>query len=146
MYKYIVLLHILAATVWVGGHLILVSTILPETFKKKDIKVLLNFEQKYERIGMPSLLILVISGLYLAHTLLPNFSQWFTFETHIAKHVTIKLILLLSTILLALNARFRLIPNLTIKTLPILTVHIIAVTIISMLFVATGLSLRMYII
>jgi len=68
MYKYIVLLHILAATVWVGGHLILVSTILPETFKKKDINLLLNFEQKYERIGMPSLLILVISGMYLAHT------------------------------------------------------------------------------
>ena len=112
MYKYIVLLHILAATVWVGGHLILVSTILPETFKKKDINLLLNFEQKYERIGMPSLLILVISGLYLAHTLLPDFSQWFTFDSHLSKHATIKLILLLSTILLALNARFRLIPNL----------------------------------
>ncbi len=146
MYKYIVLLHILAATIWVGGHLILVSTILPETFKKKNIEILLNFEQKYERIGMPSLLILVISGLFLAYTLLPDFSQWFTFKTHIAKHVTIKLILLLSTILLALNARFRLIPNLTLKTLPILSVHIIAVTIIAILFVATGLSLRMYII
>lgn len=143
MYKYIVLLHIVAATVWVGGHLILVSTILPEAFKKKNIDILLSFEQKYERIGMPSLLILVISGLYLAHTLLPEFSMWFTFKTHIAKHVSIKLILLLSTVLLALNARFRLIPNLTIKTLPILTIHIIAVTIISVLFVTTGLSIRM---
>ncbi len=37
MYKYIVLVHILAATVWAGGHLILVSTILPEAFKKKKI-------------------------------------------------------------------------------------------------------------
>lgn len=143
MYKYIVLLHIIAATIWVGGHLILVSTILPETFKKKNIDILLNFEQKYERIGMPSLLILVISGLYLAHTLLPDYSIWFTFKTHIAKHVTIKLILLLSTILLALNARFKLIPNLTMKTLPILTVHIIVVTVISVLFATTGLSIRM---
>ena len=145
MYKYIVLLHILAATVWVGGHLILVSTILPETFRKKNIEILLNFEQKYERIGMPSLLILVISGLYLAYTLLPDFSQWFTFETHIAKHVSTKLILLTTTILLALHARFRLIPNLTMKTLPLLSVHIIAVTVVAVLFVVIGLSLRMYI-
>lgn len=145
MYKYIVLLHIVAATVWVGGHIILVSTILPETFKEKNIDILLSFEKKYEKIGMPSLLILVISGLYLAHVLLPDFSQWFTFDTHIAKHVSLKLILLLSTILLALNARFRLIPNLSIRTLPILTTHIIAVTIISILFVTTGLSIRTYI-
>jgi len=44
MYKYIILSHILAATVWVGGHFILVSTILSAVFKRKSIEVLLSFE------------------------------------------------------------------------------------------------------
>jgi len=44
MYKHIVLLHILTATVRVGGHFILISTILPTAFKRKSIEVLLSFE------------------------------------------------------------------------------------------------------
>lgn len=143
MYKYFLLLHILAATVWAGGHLILAITVLPAALKKKDPEVLLNFEHRYERIGIPSLLILVLTGLYMAYTLLPDFSQWLSFDTHISKHITIKLLLLASTILLALHARLRLIPHLKAKTLPLLAIHIIMVTVIAMLFVMTGLSFRM---
>ena len=143
MYKYIVLLHIIAATVWAGGHLILVSTILPAAIKKRNPHLLLDFEQRYERIGIPSLIILVLTGLHLAFTMLPNISQWFSFESHVVKHITTKLILLGLTILFAINARFRLIPNLTNKSLPLLAIHIIAVTIFAVLFVATGLSFRM---
>lgn len=144
MYRYILLIHVLAATVWAGGHLILVSTILPPALKNKDPELLLNFEKRYERIGIPSLILLVLTGLYMAHTLLPDFSLWFSFETHIAKHVSIKLMLLLTTILFALHARFRLIPNLTAKTLPLLASHIIAVTVVAVIFVIAGLSFRLH--
>ena len=145
MYKYIVIVHILAATVWAGGHLILAGTILPVALKRKEPNYLLNFEKRYELIGIPSLILLVLTGLHLAYTLLPDFSMWLTFESHLAKHISIKLSLLMTTILFALHARLRLIPNLTAKTLPVLAAHIVAVTIISVLFVVTGLSFRMYI-
>lgn len=143
MHKYIILLHVLAATVWVGGHLVLAITILPLALKKKSTEILMNFEQRYELIGIPSLLIVVGTGLYLAYTMLPDLSMWFSFDSHVVKHITIKLILLFSTIAFALHARFRLIPNLTAKTLPLLATHIVAVTVIAVLFVVTGLSIRL---
>ena len=143
MYKYTLLFHILAATIWAGGHLILAFTILPAALRQKNVGLLLNFEQRYERIGIPSLLILVLTGLHMAYSLLPDFSQWLSFDTHLSKHLTLKLLLLVATILLALHARLRLIPNLTEKTLPLLAAHIIAVTIIAVIFVVTGLSFRM---
>ena len=143
IYKYIVLLHVLAATVWAGGHLILVFTVLPVALKNGDIKVLLNFEEKYERIGIPSLIILVGTGFYLAMTMLPDFSEWFSFDSHVTKHITVKLLLLITTILFALHARLRLIPNLTKETLPLLATHVVAVTVVAVLFVVTGLSFRL---
>ena len=92
MHKYIILLHVLAATVWVGGHLVLAITILPLALKKKSTEILMNFEQRYELIGIPSLLIVVGTGLYLAYTMLPDLSMWFSFDSHVVKHITIKLI------------------------------------------------------
>jgi putative copper export protein len=144
MHKYILLLHLLAATIWTGGHLILAITILPVALKKKSPEYLLNFEERYERIGIPSLILLVLTGLHMAYSMLPDFSLWFSFESHVQKHVTIKLMLLFTTILFALHARLRLIPNLTPKTLPLLASHIIGVTIISVLFVLAGLSFRFH--
>ena len=144
MHSYIILLHVLAATIWTGGHLVLSTSILPHALKNKDINALTSFESRYEKVGIPALIILVVTGLYLAYSFLPDLSQWFTFQNHLAKHVTIKLVLLLSTFALAAHARFRLIPNLTLKTFPILAVHIVLVTIISVLFVMTGLSFRLF--
>ena len=55
MQAYILTLHILAATVWTGGHLVLAIVILPQILKKRDVKGLMEFETKYESMGMPAL-------------------------------------------------------------------------------------------
>lgn len=144
MHNYIILLHVLAATIWTGWHLVLSTSILPNALKNKDIAALTSFESRYEKVGIPALITLIITGLYLAYSFLPDMSQWFTFQNHLARHVTIKLILLITTFLLAAHARFRLIPNLTLKTFPILAIHIVLVTIISVLFVMTGLNFRLF--
>ena len=146
MHSFFLVLHVLAATVWTGGHLILAIVVLPKILKTKNIQALTEFEENFEKIGIPALIIQVITGIYLAYSLLPNVSDWFSFSNHISTHVRIKLILLIITILLALDARFRLIPNLSEKNLTSLAVHIFMVTLVAILFVITGLSFRLAII
>ena len=146
MHSFFLVLHVLAATVWTGGHLILALVVLPKILKTKNIQALTEFEENFEKIGIPALIIQVITGIYLAYSLLPNVSEWFSFSNHISTHVGIKLILLIITILLALDARFRLIPNLSEKNLTSLAVHIFMVTLVAILFVITGLSFRLAII
>lgn len=146
MHSFFVVLHVLAATIWTGGHLILAIVVLPKILKTKNIQALTEFEENFEKIGIPALLVQVITGIYLAYSLLPNVSEWFSFSNHISTHVGIKLILLIITVLLALDARFRLIPNLSEKNLTSLAVHIFMVTLVAILFVIIGLSFRLAII
>ncbi len=61
MYQLILTLHVLAATIWTGGHLVLALGILPDVLKNRDVEGLLNFEGKYERVGIPALIVQVIT-------------------------------------------------------------------------------------
>ncbi|WP_062061438.1 CopD family protein [Aquimarina longa] len=136
--KLIIFLHIIAATIWTGGHLILSLTYLPKALKHNDFSIIESFESKYERIGIPSLITLVITGIYITTVYTPDLFE-FDFSDHYTKHIAIKLGLLLCTIALAIHARFFLIPKRKLKPL---AYHIIAVTIISVLFVFVGFSAR----
>jgi putative copper export protein len=142
--KYVILLHVLAATIWVGGHLILVLGILPSVLKNNDIDLLKSFESRYEKVGMPALLILIISGIYMAITYLP-ISAWFDFSNHTSKLISMKMILLLTSLGIALHAKFRVIPNLSERNIKLMAAHIIAITTIAVFFVVTGLSFRLHI-
>ncbi|QPK64098.1 CopD family protein [Methylomonas sp. LL1] len=142
MYSYVLLAHILAATVWTGGHLVLAFTVLPRALAAQDPKILLDFEAGFERIGMPALFVQVVSGLWMAHLLEPDFSSWITMNSLQGKLIALKLTLLIVTILTALDARFRVIPNLSASTLPAMAHRVILVTIASVGFVLVGVSFR----
>jgi putative copper export protein len=141
LYGYLVLFHLLGACVWVGGHLILSLSVLPKALKAKNTKVITEFENSFEKIGIPALLIQVLTGVFLSM----NHIQWnHLFSTHdrTSMLVITKLILLAVTVLLAAHARLKLIPKLNKKTLPLLGLHIVAVTVTGILFVIAGLSFR----
>lgn len=142
MYSYILLLHILAATVWTGGHLVLATTVLPRALAARDPEILLAFESGFERVGMPALLIQVASGLWMAHTMLPDMRTWFSLSTPPATLIAFKLALLGITVVTALDARFRIIPKLSAETLPAMARRIAIVTTVSVLFVIVGVSFR----
>jgi putative copper export protein len=142
LYKYILMLHVLSATIWTGGHLVLAITILPKALREGSVDVIRQFEMGYERIGIPALVIQVLSGFWLAHRLVPDVSQWFLCENVVTELITIKVGLLLLTIGLALDARLRIIPNLHEGNLRSLAYHIIPVTIVSVLFVIIGVAFR----
>jgi putative copper export protein len=142
LFKIALALHILGASVWAGGHLVLSLTVLPRALRHRDPDIVRAFEEGYERIGLPSLVIQVVTGLWLAHRLLPRLSDWFSMSTVAGTHITVKLVLLALTLVLALHARLRLIPNLTERTLPALAVHVIAVTTLAVVFVLVGVGFR----
>ena len=142
MYGLALLLHILAATIWTGGHIVLSVVVLPKVLRERSPARLLEFESVYEKIGMPALIIQVITGLFLAYRMLPGVSQWLDFSNPIAHPILLKLSLLTLTLCFAMSARFRVIPHLSEKNLTTMAWHIIPVTIISILFVITGVSFR----
>lgn len=142
MYPYIFSLHLLAAMVWTGGHLVLALTVLPRALRRRHPQVLLDFEQGYEKIGMPALAIQVASGLWMALQLVPDWGQWLAPETALERSVALKLSLLAGTALVAFHARLRVIPRLSAQTLPLMAWHVAAVTLLSVGFVLAGISFR----
>ncbi len=142
MYRTLIILHILGATVWVGGHLVLSLTILPRALRERDPAIIREFEDGYERIGIPALVIQVLTGLFLAYHWAPDVASWFRPATPQASLILVKLGLLAVTVALALHARLKIIPSLDADRLPSLALHIIAVTTIGVLMVVFGVAIR----
>ncbi|WP_159737217.1 CopD family protein [Vibrio atypicus] len=142
MYGILLTLHILAATIWTGGHIVLAVVVLPRVLRERSAQRLLDFESVYEKIGMPALIIQIITGFMLAYRMLPDVSLWFDMSIPIAHGIAAKLILLLLTFAFALDARFRVIPKLSASNLKDMALHIIPVTLFSILFVIVGVSFR----
>lgn len=140
MYGYLILAHILGATVWTGGHIVLSLAVLPRVLKENSPERLLEFESAFERIGKPAMLVQIITGLLLAHRLLPDVYLWLDWSNPVSRVVGMKLMLLALTILLAADAKLRVLPKLSNKNLWDMAAHIIAVTLLSVLFVIVGVS------
>lgn len=134
-------LHILGATIWAGGHLVLALTVLPEALREQRAALVSEFEQRFERIGLPALAVQIVTGLWLAEHLLGSVDNWFESDP-VARTVQVKLGLLALTVGLAVHARFRVIPKLSDETLPTLAWHIRIVTVAAVLFVLAGASIR----
>lgn len=142
MYKYVLLLHILAATVWTGGHLVLMLGFLPRILRERSVNDLLAFESSYEKWGMSALIVQVLSGLWLAFFHLPDVSDWFAGESFAARLIMLKLALLGLTLAVAMDARLRIIPNLSAETLPAMGLRVRLITLLGVAFVVVGTTFR----
>lgn len=142
MYKYVLVTHILAATLWTGGHLVLALGLLPKILRERSVPDLLAFESAYEKWGMSALIIQVITGIWLAHFRLPDLAAWFAGDSFIARLILLKLALLALTLAVALDARLRIIPNLCAETLPAMGRRIRLITLLGVAFVVVGTTFR----
>ncbi|GJH39673.1 hypothetical protein RCZ04_02230 [Capnocytophaga sp. HP1101] len=137
----LLILHLIAATIWVGGHLVLAFGYMTKALKHNDFSYIGNFEKTYEPIGMPSLAVLVITGIWMAYDYNAGLSSWFAFSSPIERVVSLKIILLLTTVCFAISAQTRVLPQLrkgNLKKLPEMAVHITCVTLIGVLMVILG--------
>ena len=135
--------HLLAATIWVGGHLFLSIRFLPEAFKKQDLSILTDFRLKFGKIGMPSLFILVITGILLAYDYDVPISKWFSFSSPIEKIVSIKLLLLFTSLALAVHSQKFVFPKLTPEKMMPVIIEIIIVTLIGVTMLILGSLVRL---
>lgn len=134
------MLHVLGAVIWIGGHLILCLRYLPESLKTKNPEIIRAFEKRYEIIGFPSLLLQVITGIWMA---LSYYNvTLFSFSNSLQTAVSLKLILLALIIFIAVRVRIFVFPKLTENNIWGLAWHIIAVTVISIAWLYLGVSIR----
>lgn len=142
MLNYILIAHLLGATIWTGGHLILSLAILPKVLANRDLAMLLQFEQQFEKVGLPALAVQIVTGLWMAQRIMPTFSAWFTLDNDLSILISLKLSLLLATILVALHARFWVIPTLSANTLKAFSVNIILIALLSVSLLIVGSLFR----
>lgn len=142
MHETLLFIHLGAASIWVGGHLVLAIGLLPAALSKRDPEIILGFERSYERIGLPAMAVQVATGLWLAYLLLPDLAMWAEWSDPVARTICLKLGCLAATVALAVHARLFVIPTLDATRLPLLGLHIVAVTVIALAFVWLGLAFR----
>lgn len=138
----LLIFHLVGAAIWVGGHIVLAIGILPEALRKKSPEILLNFERKYEKIGMPALVIMIVTGVWMAYQFGQGIDTWFRFSNPIETIISLKIILLLTTVLFALSANIFVLPRLSPKTLPLMAFHIISVTLLGIGLLILGSFVR----
>ena len=142
LHHFVLIIHLLAATIWVGGHLLLAICYLPTAFKKRDPKIILNFEKKFEALGMSSLVLLIMSGTWMAYDFGITLKTWFHFNSGFETVISLKLILLFCTFICALYAQFVVIPNLNKNNIYRIAIIILTVTSIGVAMLILGSTLR----
>ena len=141
-HQIILIIHLLAATVWVGGHLILLLIYVPKAKKSNSLAGISFFRKNFESIGMPALILLLITGVLLAYDYDVSIDKWFQFKGGIERIVSLKLLLFITTITLAISATKFIFPKLKNEPKPILYVFIFLVTSIAVALLVLGSLIR----
>ncbi len=136
------ILHLLGACIWVGGHLLLLIRYLPQAIKENEPNIIKAFEKKFEPLGLPALLLQIITGILLAYHYNVRIENWFSFSNGIEIVVSVKLMLLFSTSVLAVHARIFIIPKLNKSNLIQLGIHILLINIIAIAMLVMGTFIR----
>lgn len=104
-HHFLLVIHLLAATVWVGGHLILLFGFWFKARTTKDINLIDQFRKRYELVGMPALIILLITGIWMSFNFGITLDSWLHFSTPLERVVSLKLILLICTMAMAFSVQ-----------------------------------------
>lgn len=132
------ILHRIQAIIRRAKHQVLALGFLPKALQQKDPEPGIRIESFYGRIALPALVFQIHSGFWLAHLPIPDVSDLFSLQSPLTRLVTVKLILLASTLALAADARLHSISDLSTQNLTALPRYIGPFTILSVLFVVVG--------
>jgi uncharacterized membrane protein len=139
-YELLVLVHVLGAAIWVGGHLVLATRYLPDALRRRDASIVQEFERRFEPLAAPTLVITLLTGLALAWRLQPDVSAWFAAADATSLRILGKLLLVVATLALALDAKLRL-GEIDATKLKSYAAHALAVTALAVALAALGVLL-----
>lgn len=142
MLFYLVLLHVLGACVWTGGHLYVALAVLPRAMREHDPALLRNTESMIERLAMPALFIQLMTGIEIARRHAGGFIAIFDLDDSIDHLVVTKLGLLLLTIVLAADVHLRRDRFEGDAWLRFMAWHIVLVTLLAVVLVVIGVGFR----
>lgn len=142
IYGSLIVLHLIASSVWVGVQVVLTFSILPQGVKERDESTLYRIGAVYSSVGIPALLFSVMTGLILSYLHLPDFSSWLDFDNPMGRLIGMKVSLLVLMLVLGLDLRFRLFPKMGSTGLGVMKRHMALLTVVSVLLVVVGASFR----
>lgn len=93
----LIILHILGASIWIGGMLIMALGVLPKAKKINDSSMVKNFEGSFHILGMIALTVQFLTGFRLAMIYAGGMKGLFDFSNHAAVLFIWKLVLILMT-------------------------------------------------
>jgi putative copper export protein len=143
MYMVLVILHLLGASVWIGGHVVLVSVVMPMARRERDPGRIVDFERGYGRVGMIALVVQLATGIWLADHWLGGWQNIFRQPTPAAHLVLLKVALLTLTLVLGGHAYHRILPRLDEAGMKRFALHAWAITILAVLMLVVGASIRL---
>ena len=96
-------IHLVAAAIWVGGSLFIGIVFSPLLKTMADsmqerMQIMIRVGRRFNKVAVPSLIILMITGLYSSHTLLGK--PEFLFSTSYGAFLIIKMILVIALIVI----------------------------------------------
>jgi uncharacterized membrane protein len=95
-------IHLVAAAIWVGGSLFIGIVFSPLLKTMTDsmqerMQIMIRVGRRFNKVAVPSLIILMVTGLYSSHTLLGK--PEFLFSTSYGAFLIIKIILVIALII-----------------------------------------------
>ena len=95
-------IHLIAAAIWVGGSLFIGIVFSPllktiSTSMEERIQIMIKVGKRFNKIAVPSLIILMITGLYNSHLLLSK--PYLLMATSYGTFLTIKIILVIALVI-----------------------------------------------
>lgn len=138
----LIILHLLGASVWIGGHVVLVSVVLPAAMRRRDPARIAEFEQAYGKIGLAALILQTVTGVWLATVRIGDWSTIVAAPTLAGSLIVAKASMLALTMLLAGHAYHRVLPRLSAERIRPFAIHAWAVTSVSILMLVIGALIR----
>jgi putative copper export protein len=140
--KLFALLHVLAATAWVGGHIVLLTVVLPRALRDGDPQRVRDFEQGFGRVGLAALAVLVASGFWLAINAVADWGAFLSLPNPESRLVAVKLGLLVATVVVAAHGHRRVLPQLAPGRMRPFAIHACIATALAVLMLVVGVALR----
>ncbi len=143
IYPVVQLIHVLAASTWVGPHIVLATGPLIRALRQRSLRPILEFYAAFAWPATIGLIVAALTGLYMAYLRAPP-SEWFNFGEPQGR-IGEKIIALIVLILISGYAHSRIVPQMRRDDTQIFwraVLFVVIATLLSLALPLLGLMIR----